>query len=646
MADPRSPFPSEEAELDARAWRELIDQTDACFVALAADGRVLDANRAYARLAGYDAPESVVGRSIEEWVAPEHHARLRDALRRRVEERHTGVVQLDYVTPGGGRRPVECRGIATGSGNDVRILALCRDLSGIRRTERELAERVAHLDAVLRSAVDGIVTIDASGRIETFNPAAERMFGWKEHEIVGQDVSRLMPEPHASRHAEYVRAYLEGGDPKIIGIGREVEGLRKDGTVFPIFLSVAEMRVEGQRKFSGLVQDLTDRKALERRYLQAQKMEAIGRLASGIAHDFNNLLMGILGLCRMASRQVPDGAPAAEPLAEIRAAAERGTSLTRQLLAFSRQKETEPARILLGDVIRSAEAMVQHLVGEDVEVRLEITGDGGPIIADPGQIEQVLMNLAVNARDAMPRGGVLSVRVATDEAAERVLLEVTDTGCGMDEETLARAFEPFFTTKPEGHGTGLGLATTYGIVRQLGGEIELSSRPGEGTTVRIRLPHAPGTPAPAASAPAPRPAAPRAARRVLLVEDDRLVRMGLASVLTDLGHEVHAASGPSEALERWEELGGEVDLVLTDVVMPELSGPELVAELRRRAPGVQVLFMSAFPGDVLVEQGRIEEGERTIEKPFDEDDLRRVLREIFEEGGAGESPEADGAARG
>ncbi len=636
-----SPTAHEKPQRVEELYHLLIDLTGVARIVLDVEGRLLDANAEYLRLTGRERLEELVGRRIVDWARECDRPRVHASLALCLENGFCRGLAYELLRPDGSRVPVECSALVVAGPAGRRVLAICKDMSRQRAADREVSDLDARLAAFLETAVDGIVTIDVAGTIETFNPAAERMFGYGAAEVIGRNIKTLMPPPYHDEHDGYLRRYAETGERHIIGVGREVLGLRKDGSVFPLNLSVAEMRIDGQRKFSGLLHDLTDRKQLEGRYLQAQKMEAVGRLASGIAHDFNNLLMGIQGCCRVAASELDPAAPALVQVQEILDAAGRGTALTRQLLAFSRNRDLEPRPILVNEALASARVMLRHLLGEDVQLEIEFAPLGGPIVADEGQIEQILMNLAVNSRDAMPSGGRLRIRAEELDSASQpaprvhapepgrwVLLEVEDTGIGMDQATLARAFEPFFTTKPEGKGTGLGLATTYGIVRQLEGHIELESAPGAGTRVRMFLPRRDGGPAPAPRAVVQ--ATPAAGSlTVLLVEDDRLVRAGVRHLLQSRGHRVLDAEGADAALALCQS-GVEVDLLLTDIVMPDRSGPELAREFRQRFPKAKVLFMSAFSGELLVEQGRLVAGEPTIEKPFSEEQLALAIRALFD----------------
>jgi CheY-like chemotaxis protein len=375
---------------------------------------------------------------------------------------------------------------------------------------------------------------------------------------------------------------------------------------------------------------------------QAQKMEAIGRLAGGVAHDFNNLLTAIIGYGDLMLVSLREADPLRRDLVEIKKAATRAASLTQQLLAFSRKQVLEPRMLVLNDVVTGMDRMVRRLIGEDIDLVLDLDPALGAALADPGQVEQVLMNLVVNARDAMPRGGRLTVRTAnaSPEAAvpsmcgeapagPHVVLEVADAGSGIDAETLPHLFEPFFTTKEQGKGTGLGLSTVYGIVSQSGGAITVDSAPGQGTTFRVYLPRVErsrGQPEPAGPAAAPT----RGSETVLVVEDEEMVRELTCRTLERNGYRALRAANGGEALLTCERLEGPIHLMVTDVVMPQMSGPELAARLRQVRGEMKVLYMSGYAGDALVPHGIGEWGSKFLPKPFTPDALIRKVREVLD----------------
>jgi two-component system, cell cycle sensor histidine kinase and response regulator CckA len=394
------------------------------------------------------------------------------------------------------------------------------------------------------------------------------------------------------------------------------------------------------REIEQLEQGWHDAARVEEELVQVKKMEALGRLASGIAHDFNNLLMGIMGCCRLAERKLTPDSPARAYLEEMRAGAERGTTMTRQLLSFSRKRPDLARRISLNEVVRSATELIRPLLGEHIDVHLRLAEADPAIVADPSHIEQILMNLGSNARDAMPAGGRLTVEtglrtLSKSELGARsdkrpglwVRLAVRDTGHGMDATTLARAFEPFFTTKRAEQGTGLGLATVYGLVEQLGGFIQVESGIDQGAAFTIFLPRARAVDA--SPPPEPARAAPRSELTVLVVEDERLVRMTVCDYLKGGGFVVLAAPSPAEAIALADHHPGPIDLLLTDMVMPGMNGRALAETLLARRPELKVLFMSAYPGEWLVEHGHLEPGVATLGKPFTSEILLRQIGEIL-----------------
>ena len=387
---------------------------------------------------------------------------------------------------------------------------------------------------------------------------------------------------------------------------------------------------------------MTEQKNLEDQLRQSHKMEAVGRLAGGIAHDFNNLLGVISGYGELMSKDMPPADRQWRRLEQIRLAADRATALTRQLLAFSRKQILQPRVLDLDVVIANLEPMLRRLIGEDVQLVTELGGGASTVFADPGQMEQVIMNLAVNSRDAMPKGGrlVLETAAAALDGGESrrepaappgryVLLSVSDTGIGMDADTRAHAFEPFFTTKPIGQGTGLGLSTVYGIVRQSGGYVSVESEPGKGTTFRIYMPRreAQGRPAVTAAA---EEGAPGGEETILLVEDERALKDLNSEVLRQYGYRVIEAVSGEKALEIAAEHMGGIDLLLTDVVMPGLSGSDLARGLRASRPATKILYMSGYPDDALVHHGVSDLSAAFIEKPFAPAALARKVREVLD----------------
>jgi PAS domain S-box-containing protein len=492
----------------------------------------------------------------------------------------------------------------------------------LQRALEQAQRQEAQLEAVLQTAVAGILTIDSDGTVESVNPAAERMFGYSAEEVVGHNVSLLMPSPFREQHDGYLAAYLRTGQRHIIGVGREVLGLRKDGSQFPCHLAVSEVRVVGRRLFTGFITDLSEHKVLEREFLQAQKLEAVGTLANGIAHDFNNLLMGIMACSRMAGTELAPHSPVRDLFDEIAAAANRGIALTRRLLNFSRKQAVELQPTSINAVVRENETMLRQLLGEDVRLVIDLAPSGAHVLADAGLLEQILINLLINARDAMPKGG--EIAVTTRAANGQVSLEVRDTGSGMPPEVRERIFEPFFSTKGPERGTGLGLSTVKRIVGQLSGTIEVESEVGCGALFRLGFPKV--DPPAAQPASTSKTASGGGGKSLLLVEDDRLVRSSLRLFLERQGYRVQAAERADQALELLAR--GPIDVLVTDMVLPDASGSDLAARVRFQAPSMKVVFMSAHPAELLREQGRLGAADPYLQKPFEMESLQQLLEEV------------------
>jgi len=515
-------------------------------------------------------------------------------------------------------------------------LVLARDVTEQVEMEEALRRSEERYRAIVNTTPNvAIEGYDRAGRVLFWNEAAERVFGWSEKEALGKTLDELILDPPAAAEfLEVLRIVEETGSP--FGPS-EWRFRRKDGKEGVVFSTVFSIPARGgAREFVCMDVDVTDRKMLERELLQAQKLESVGRLAGGIAHDFNNLLTAILGYAELAGRAVGGNPRAAAWVAEIRSAAERAAGLTRQLLAFARRQVIEPTVVDLNELTSTLESMLRRVIGEDIELRTELGAERPTVRADRGQLEQVLLNLAVNARDAMPGGGSLVIRTRNvrlepadlagrPELAPRfyVVLEVTDTGVGMSEDVRAHLFEPFFTTKEVGKGTGLGLATCYGIVTQFGGRIEVETAPGRGSTFRIFLPHE----APAGrAAPAPPETGP-SGEVILVAEDEAVVREIIAETLQAEGFSVLVAEDGEAALRLARKHEGPIRLLVTDVVMPRLGGPDLAERLRAERPGLRVLFASGYAADRRGELGG--PGTGFLEKPFTPAELSRKVRSIL-----------------
>jgi two-component system, cell cycle sensor histidine kinase and response regulator CckA len=515
------------------------------------------------------------------------------------------------------------------------------------RHARRLAEQAARATeakfrALVEGAPDAMVIIDRKGTIVLVNSQAERLFGHKRQNLLGQPVEMLIPERFRGRHPEHRASYFHEAKARAAGTGMDLYGLAADGTELPIEVSLSPLDTEEGVLVASAIRDIRERKRLEEQFRQAQKMEAVGRLAGGVAHDFNNVLSVILGYAEMIVSDLKPEEPLRADVEEIRAAALRATDLTRQLLAFSRHQVLESKVLNLNAVIAGMEKMLGRLSGADIELTLLPASGVWNVKADPGQIEQILMNLAVNARDAMPQGGKLTIETANVEldedyagehrdvgAGSYVMLAVSDTGAGMDAETKARIFEPFFTTKEKGKGTGLGLATVFGIVKQSDGHIWVYSEPGKGTTFKIYLPRVSGA---AEIRVSERPVASHGSETILLVEDDDAVRILARTILRRQGYVVLEAPNGGEALLVCEQHGAKIDLLLTDVVLPRMSGRQLAERLGTLRPGMKVLFMSGYTDDAILQHGILDSGVAYLQKPLTPASLSQKVREVLDRG--------------
>ena len=506
------------------------------------------------------------------------------------------------------------------------------------RAERALREANEHLASVIQSSPLAIYTLDPRSTVLTWNRAAEALYGWQAAELIGRPLPTIGHD--VEDHGRLRDRVLRGESLR----GVEVTRRRKDGTSVNISLSVAPLhdaagRVTGMLS---LAADVTEMRQLEVQYRQAQKMEAVGRLAGGIAHDFNNLLTAIIGTTALVLEDLGLESRARLDIQEIEKAAKRAAGLTRQLLIFSRQQVLEPRALDLNALVGNLEKMLHRLIGEDIELRTKQATALGAVRADPGQLEQAIVNLVVNARDAMPQGGRLTIETADVELdrgyvaghvptqpGPYVLLAISDTGVGMDGATKARLFEPFFTTKEPGRGTGLGLATVYGIVKQSGGYIWTYSELGHGTTFKIYLPRVAETPeAPESTTSPPTPV--RGSETLLVVEDQEEVRKLTKRVLEARGYTVLAARNGAEALEIVAQHPSKIHLMITDVVMPGMNGRELAQHARARRSYLKVLYVSGYTGEAVLQHRLLEPGVAFLQKPFTPDVLARKTREVLD----------------
>jgi PAS domain S-box-containing protein len=557
---------------------------------------------------------------------------VRDAFR----TRQPFAFDHRIAAPDGGDRWFHARGdvVVDDAGRVVRMVGSSQDITERKRTEAELRQQ-AH---IFETISDAVIVMDVEMRVTDWNPAAARIFGYTKAEMLGQPL-RLLNAPEGGAEIDrQVREAFERDGPWV----GEIPFVRKDGKRGVADVIVA-MQYDAQDRPGSIIsvsRDVTDRRRLEAQLQQAQKMEAVGRLAGGIAHDFNNMLTAVKAYTEFLLEDLDATDPRRTDVQEIAKSADRAASLTRQLLAFSRKQVLQPRPLDLNEVVEGMGKMLRRLIGDDVQVVTRLDPHLRLVEADPSQLEQVIMNLAVNARDAMPDGGTMTIEtqnVALDtvdaawgiQPGSYAQLAITDTGIGMDAEVRAQIFEPFFTTKPVGQGTGLGLSTVYGIVKQSGGHVSVYSEPGVGSTFKVYLPHV----AWSASEPTLGPARarfPGGSETIVLVDDDEGARAVSRRILQRAGYTVLSAPDGAEAARLVEESGGRIDLLVTDVVMPGLGGRDLVAQVRETLPGLRVLFVSGYTEEGVRKHGVLDADSAFLEKPFTAERLAQTVRELLD----------------
>lgn len=743
-------------------FRALLDSAPDAIVVVDSLGRIVLVNAQTERLFGYQRDE-LLGQRIEVLVPDSlkgKHRGHRAGFFAHPATRSMGAgLELHGRKKDGSEFPVEISLSPLHTSEGVLVSSAIRDISDRKRTEERFR-------ALLDSAPDAMVIVDQAGRIVLVNSQTEKLFGYSRAELLGQPVEALVPERFWEAHRKHRGAFFHHPQLRPMGAGLELYGQRKDGTEFPLEISLSPQKTDegvlvsstirdiserkrihdalrqseasfralvestyglyqakangeilsanqslvrmlgydsvgellarnlaadifaegtysphlleprGTRKgfenveatwrrkdgrlitvqlsgrpvrdergeilyYEVVAEDVTHQRGIEQRLRQVQKMEAVGRLAGGVAHDFNNLLGVILGYTEMLEASAGGDEKLRSMINEIHLATNRASALTRQLLAFSRQQVMQPQVVRLNDAIRHMEKMLRRLIGEDIEIVVHADPDSGCIKVDPAQLEQVFMNLVVNARDAMRDGGKLTIETSAAVLDEQycrrypdvrpgpyALLAVTDSGCGMDADTQARAFEPFFTTKEPGHGTGLGLATVYGVVRQSGGHINLYSEVGRGTTFKIYLPQVPESPA---VQPGTIPIAVVGGQEtILLVEDEEAMRRMAKTFLEGMGYTVLEAGQASSALSIMRGYNAPIHLLITDVVLPGMSGPKLAEQAAALQPQIKVLFVSGYTADAILHHGVLDSNVEFLGKPFTPTVLAEKVRKVLD----------------
>jgi two-component system, cell cycle sensor histidine kinase and response regulator CckA len=611
-------------------FRAAFEDAATGMIVVAPDGSILHANAAMCAMLDFSSDE-MRKLSVIDITHPDDRAASRDLVARLGD----GTVRNETLEKRYQRKdgePVWVRRSASSvldsQGNVRFIIGIAVDITARRAS-------VERFRMLFEHNPQGIDIVDRHGRLVQANPALARMLGYDDvDELVG-----LTLEETTHPDDIYLALFEELMRGRRTHFELEKRALRKDGGYVTVHLTAFALPDEsGTPQYAiGVLDDVTERRSLEEQLRQSQRMEAIGQLAGGVAHDFNNLLTAITSYCDLAA--AAEG-PLRASVDGIRGAADRAAELTQQLLAFSRRQVLEMTVLDVNAVVSQQIPMLDRLLGEDVQTVLSLSPDVASVKMDAGRLTQVLMNLAVNARDAMSDGGLLTIETRNVELQDapttsgrlsgpHVLLAVSDTGCGMDEATIAHAFEPFFTTKEPGRGTGLGLPTVLGIVEQSGGRVSVYSEPGVGTTFKVYMPCAD---IPACVTEAPISAStnewPHGHERILLVEDNEAVRRPLAQVLGELGYDVVVAAGPEDAVAVADDV--EIDLLVTDVVMPSMNGRQLAESLRPRRPEMHVLYISGYTDDAVIARGLVEPGTAFLQKPFGADKLAEKLRELLD----------------
>ncbi len=645
-----APSVADKTMTDVLLSSDLLEALPDATIAVDRAGTIVQVNSQTEELFGYERAE-LIGQKVEILVPEnyrhEHHHHRENFAETPKTRRMGANIDLYGRRRDGSEFPVEISLSPVSTEKGMFVLSAIRDVGArkrmeeelrraneelYRRTVEQLGEYRSRLALIIDSSEDAIVAKNLDGIITSWNKGAERIYGYTPEEVIGKHISLLVPrDPAPNGHPDEIAEILQK-----VARGESIEHcesvrVTKDGRRLDVSISVSPLRNANGDVIgaSAITRDMTAQKRAETQLHQSQKMEAIGRLAGGVAHDFNNIL-GIINACTEFLRDRIDPATDSSIYVEnIKKAIERGSSLTKQLLAFSRSPAIQPRVLDLNERLKDIGKLLRPLMGDDVEILIVSKSTSAVVEADPGQLDQIVVNLAVNARDAMPRGGKFILETGTakfDEAfAEQrqampagkyVLLAISDTGNGMDEATMSRIFEPFFTTKEAGKGTGLGLATVYGIVKQSAGHILVYSEPGHGTTFKIYLPNAEHKIGLASKAEAETVGPKRHGTTILLVEDDETMRNLTRKVLEEHGYTVVEADDGKSALEWAEAHPGPIDLLLTDVVMRRMSGPELVDRLSASQPSLKIIYMSGYTGELIAEREVLKRGITLLEKPF------------------------------
>jgi PAS domain S-box-containing protein len=606
-------------------------------------GKIIRVSPSAERILGFD-PVEMIGCSGKDFVYVEDLQAVREEMRMSRRGKLIRHFETRYVHKEGRIVPLTWCGVWSES--EQRHFFIGRDMTESEKTREALVNSEQMALGILETAIDGFIQLDNAGIVRDWNRQSQAMFGWSRGEVIGERFADIAI-PHADREAfpQRLKHFTERSDGLLPVQRYETLALRRDGTEFPIEMSMTALQRGGEQVFNAFVRDLTDKIKIEEQFRQAQKMEAVGQLTGGLAHDFNNLLAIIIGNLDILSESRQWAVEEGELVEAALAAAVSGSELTRRLLAFARRQPLQPEPVDLNELIEEISKLLSRTLGVNIEIRLDLDRTIPSVLVDRVQLETAIANLANNARDAMPNGGRLYIGTSTsyldpEYAAQHVEVEpggyvaiaISDTGQGMPTDIVARIFEPFFTTKEVGKGTGLGLSMVFGFMKQSRGHIAVYSEPGKGTTFRLYLRPAHRTALqPVVEAPSIQPTIGASGKTVLVVEDNVPLREVAVKQLQSVGLAVLEAENAKQALERLEHVDT-VDLVFSDVVLPGgMDGIELAREVMRRNPKSKVLLTSGFPGRRLTDDEGLGSGVRLLSKPYRKDELMRVVREVLEE---------------